>query len=135
MVRKVLFCVWAIFFGLPMTGCHKDSESLPTSKLSTTIPLVSPKSGDDLEQFVGKLITIRGKVSNTKIPQIEGIDVDIEALFLNEEDVCFAIGILTKTVVKPEDVDNRIANRGAGTFYSLNENPPGKLAKARLVKK
>jgi hypothetical protein len=40
------------------------------------IPIVTNQS--DLDLYIGKVITIRGKVTNTKIPTIIGVDVRSE---------------------------------------------------------
>ena len=77
-------------------------------------------SADKLEQYVGQYITLKGVVTNTKIPQIHGVDVSCEDFDARGE-MAVASGILLKTSVKPEDIDIYSQNRGAGTYYRLTE--------------
>lgn len=79
---------------------------------------------EDLEKHVGEIITIKGVVSNTKIPCIIGVDILSDSPDLRGE-IGIASGILEKSVVLEEDVDIYSSNRGAGTFYLLR-NPSTK---------
>lgn len=71
-----------------------------------------------LDKYLGKLITIKGLVSNTKIPTIIGVDIVSEDPDLRGE-YAFATGVLQKSLVTDDEIDKHSANRGAGTFYIL----------------
>ena len=75
---------------------------------------------EELGDYLGQLITIKGEVSNTKIPQILGVDVASDDPDLRGE-IAIATGTLEKWVVTEDEVDNTVANRGAGTFYRLTD--------------
>jgi hypothetical protein len=75
-------------------------------------------SRENLDDHVNKLITIKGEISRTKIPQILGIDVDCVNC---EGKNGIATGILIKTIVLEKDVDPYSQNRGAGVFYRLKD--------------
>jgi len=78
-------------------------------------------SADQLDQYVGEVITIQGVVSNTKIPTILGVDVGSFDPDLRGQ-LAQASGLLQKTLVTEEQVAGAdSANRGAGTFYRLEE--------------
>lgn len=85
---------------------------------------------DEIDQYVGQLITITGIVSNTKIPQLLGVDIasddpDVRGLYAS------ATGVLEKTVVTENEVDPYSANRGAGTFYRLIDPDNGRTVQAK----
>jgi hypothetical protein len=88
------------------------------------IPIVTNQS--DLDLFIGKVITIRGKVTNTKIPTIIGVDVRSEDPDLRGF-IAEATGILNKWTVTKNELEKTInekgmiPNRGPGTFYRLKE--------------
>ena len=88
------------------------------------IPVVTNQS--DLDLYVGKVITIRGKVTNTKIPTIIGIDVRSDASDLRG-DIGEATGMPHKWTVTKERLEQTIKekgmfpNRGPGTYYRLKE--------------
>lgn len=84
--------------------------------------ILSPKdtltSKLNIENYVGKLITIKGEITKTKIPQIIGIDVSCkEYSYLGK--IGIATGILEKRVVVINDSLPINQNRGNGTFYRL----------------
>jgi hypothetical protein len=85
---------------------------------SQTVPVIADKS--DLDAYIGKIITIKGIVSNTKIPSIIGVDISSDDPDLRGK-AAKATGILIKWTVKAEDVDKYSQNRGSGTFYRLKE--------------
>jgi len=91
---------------------------------NTIIPILTNQS--DLDLYVGKVITIRGKVTNTKIPTIIGVDVRSDAPDLRGE-IGEATGTLNKWTVTKEGLEQTIkekgmfSNRGTGTFYRLKE--------------
>jgi hypothetical protein len=88
-------------------------------------------NADELDKYVGKLITLRGEVSNSKVPTILGVDVSSDEPDLRGQ-TAQATGILQRSIVTQEEIDARIAaegqfaHRGPGTFYSLvNEDGSG----------
>jgi len=80
------------------------------------IPVV--RKHDNLDDYVGQLITIKGRVLNSKQPRIIGVDISTHNPDLRGKRAK-ATGILKKRIVKPEDVRHDSQNRGAGTFYRL----------------
>ena len=70
----------------------------------------------DLHKFVGQKVIIIGKVRNSKIPSLNGVDIQNE--YVRGKRIK-AIGILVQTVVEEKDVNTFVANRGSGTFYHL----------------
>ena len=73
----------------------------------------------NLEQRVGQRVVLEGVVTDSKSPQVQGVDVwGLDAYRGRHVRVS---GILRKAVVAEADIDPTTANRGAGTFYSLDE--------------
>lgn len=77
----------------------------------------------DLDKYIGKVVTIKGSVSNTFIPTILGVDVSCENAskrhFNLQGKTGVATGVLNKTVVKK--VVPFTQSRGVGVFYSLTD--------------
>ena len=86
------------------------------------------------ESSVGSEIIIGGYVSNTKIPQIMGVDVRSEDPDLRGS-LGQARGILERWEVTEEDVSGaRTANRGAGVFYRIKEIGSNYTAQVSVLK-
>ena len=88
---------------------------------------------ENLDKYVGKLITIKGEISNTKTRTIQGIDVRFDGI-IKDGTIAAATGVLFKTIVT--DAKPYAANRGNGTFYRLqtNDKKDYDLAIAKIVK-
>jgi hypothetical protein len=72
-----------------------------------------------LEQRVGQRVVLEGVVSNTKNPQVQGVDVwDLED---HRGERVRVSGILRKTVVTQAQIDAQplMQNAGPGISYSL----------------
>lgn len=101
---------------------------------NVNIPKVTDQSKLDL--YIGKIITIRGMVTNTKIPTILGVDVRSDYPDLRDE-VGEATGVLIKWTVTKDELDKAIkekkefANRGPGTFYRLKEMDSNSTAQVK----
>jgi hypothetical protein len=93
-------------------GCQPRKQATPVAqKQSVATP--------DLEQRVGQRVVLEGIVTNTKCPQVQGVDAwGLEGYRGRRVRVS---GVLRKTIVAEPDVNPLVANRGAGTFYSLDE--------------
>lgn len=80
-------------------------------------------SRDSLENYVGKLITIKGKIHYAFIPTLMGVDISCYDVYRNSGDpdgkIGIATGILVKTVMT--GTDGSTQNRGDGTFYHLKD--------------
>ncbi len=89
----------------------------------------SPKQSIDvsreknLGQFVGRMVVVRGKVTNTKCPYINGIDMwELERL---RGKVVEATGLLESWTVTTEDIRKKeekfgiFQHRGPGIFFRL----------------
>ncbi len=93
-------------------GCQPPA---PPASVAPTPSAATP----DLEQRVGQKVVLEGIVTNTKCPQVEGVDAwGLEDYRGQRVRVS---GVLRKTVVTEADVNPLVANRGAGTFYSLGD--------------
>lgn len=101
----------------------KDTMAVATDTITTSA---------NLDFYVGKLVTIKGQISNTKIPQICGIDISCDDN-AQAEKMGISTGILTSTVVSEKDVDPYSSNRGAGTFYRLIDPETGFTAKVIIL--
>ena len=92
---------------------------------NSTAPIPIITQASELEDNIGKLITIKGMVFNSKIPTILGVDVSSNNPDLRKKIGC-ATGILSKFEVTTEEhqlkTNNRgllIQSRGPGVFYRL----------------
>jgi len=93
-----------------LLGCHHRAASLSVAPAQSTL---------DLEQRVGQRVVLEGIVSDTRCPQVQGVDAwGLEDYRGQRVRVS---GVLRKSVVTEADVDPTIANRGPGTFYSLDD--------------
>lgn len=93
-------------------GCRSSASS-------TSLASAQSREKIDLEQQVGKRVVLEGVVTNTKCPQVQGVDAwGLEEYRGQRVRVS---GMLRKRVVTEADIDPMIANRGPGTFYSLDE--------------
>src|SRR4051812_42607407 len=108
-------------------GCAPARPSAPpptASPLGHTVLIKDGAEGRRIDQSVGKRVRLEGVVTNTKQPQIAGVDVEepTEAIPGSESrhvtqlrnKPAWAEGVIERTIVRPEDVDNTVANRGAG---------------------
>ena len=80
-------------------------------------------SPDQLAAHVGRTVTIRGVVANSKIPTILGVDVRSNDPDLRGR-LAEATGVLERSVVTEGSLadfqrNGPVANRGTGTFYRL----------------
>ncbi len=108
------------------------------TKTRTTAPPVITER-EQLDRYVGEKMTIRGTVTNTKIPTIRGVDIRSRDPDLRGERA-EATGILKKHVVTEEDLEKkrkksggRFSNRGPGTFYRLESVNGDGLAQVQPV--
>jgi hypothetical protein len=124
---KTQFVIPFILSLFLFTSCSVQEKS-GTDQKATIV-----KKAADLDKHVGKLITIKGEVTNTKIPQILGVDVASDSPDLRGK-MATATGVLEKTVVLEKDVDKYTANRGAGTFYRLKDPKTNYDAQVQEVK-
>jgi hypothetical protein len=116
----------ALGCGSPQTQ-YGDSHSGPDASEPRLIT-----SKGQLEGAVGSLITVRGPVTNSKVPTILGVDVRSDDPDLRGQ-TAQATGVLERRVVTQAELERRIAiegqvaHRGAGTFYSVRDED-GQLA-------
>lgn len=112
----------------------ETGDSFRPKVLNFTPPLLTEST--DLDQYVGRVIAIRGQVSNTKIPTILGIDVVCRDDNLRGKDA-YAVGILTKWTMTKEQLSKSFelygphATRGPGTSYVLYHSLGGTEAPAK----
>lgn len=118
-MKTLLVCLSTCF----LMGCNATTQCQPAV-------LSSP---DQLDDHVGEIVTIRGEVSNTKIPMIIGVDVHSSSPDLRGQ-FAEATGLLRHYVVTTEQVANaNYANRGRGAFYRLKDVDSDYVAPVRPV--
>jgi|GEM_PF-2849177 len=130
-----LLIVVALVLG--MTGCGNgslQSEAISNTQIADLQqPPVVLTSRDQLDAHVGQLVTLRGEVSNTKIPEILGVDVQSNHPDLRGQ-YAEATGVLHRYVVTPDEIEAaNFANRGAGVFYRLKDPDSAYEASVRPV--
>ena len=128
----------AIAVSVGMTVSADPSKAKPVEfapvALGMKVPALTEK--DEFDKHLGRVVAIRGKLRVGKISAIAGVDVQVDEKEVNDGDECYAVGILTKWVVKKEDITEfSPANRGAGTFYILYADLVGKRAAAKPIPK
>ena len=111
-----------ILFLATATGCQK-----PTSQDGRP-PILTHH--DQLHRLVGELVTVQGRISRTKIPQIIGVDVALE-VDTERGQYAEATGVLYTWKVTPEahaamlvmgDLVSR--RRGRAQAPALDQVPP-----------
>ena len=109
-----------------LTNC----SSLKNSN-SEVVAVVTKK--ENLDKYLGELITINGEIRNSKIRVILGVDVRYDGI-IEEGSIATATGILIKSIVT--DATPYSANRENCTIYRLqNKNKKEyDLAIAKIVK-
>lgn len=125
MKRKITLSL--IISVLLFISCSAQKDSTNNKEIITV------ENNEDLEKYVGELITIKGEVTNTKIPTLIGVDISSDSPDLRGK-IGIATGILEKRVVLEDDVDIYSANRGAGTFYRLREPNSNYEAQVQEIK-
>ena len=118
---------------LPQQPRDEKASKFEPGALGMKVPVLTVESFKDYDKYVGRLVAVRGTVSNTKIPRIAGVDVHVPDGIEREKDDCYAVGILTKWTIRPQDIPPGVANRGPGTFYILYSDLRGTLAEAKHV--
>lgn len=104
---------------------EQSSNEAPAGRVLITHP-------SQRQAAVGRHVTILGLQTRTKIPQVNGVDVDGD-YELSDRRVRVD-GILQKHVVEPRERDPdepAIATRGPGTYYSVVDPKTGELARTR----
>lgn len=94
----------------------------PTDPKRESAPAVQLTTFEDYPSHVGKRVEVIGVVTNTKCPQVCGIDVWSLGAYRGKR--VKLRGTLRESVVTQESIDrlgNLMANRGAGRFYDLVE--------------
>jgi len=90
------------------------------------------------EILVGQFVRIEGVVSNTLMPQLVGVDIEMpsepiagsvarKVIDLRDKSA-WAEGVLVRNVVRPEEIRPGTQNRGAGVFYRLLDPQTSKTA-------
>ena len=124
----------------PVTASLAGSPILSSASGRRAVVITDATDGAALAAALGEWVRVEGEVSNTKVPQIAGVDVAMptepitgsrwEQVVELRGTPAWAEGILERRVVRPEQVDHTIASRGAGTFYRLVDPGTGKTAVA-----
>jgi hypothetical protein len=115
---------------LALAACASSEKTMP--------PVLT--RADQLDSYVNQVVTLRGVVSNTKMPQILGVDVTSDNPDLRGQEA-EATGTLIKWKVTQEELDadikkyGMIPNRGTGTFYRLKSPTSAENAQVRPVAK
>lgn len=100
--------------------------------VAVTMPIVTEQT--NVAKYVGQKITIVGKVSNTKMPQILGVDVSSGSTDIRGR-MAEATGVLERfevTEAQIKEMDRLgIAHRGPGVFYRLRDEKKNAEAQVR----
>lgn len=130
MSRYLAFAFMALFlvtdFG-PMIRPSKAEErgSFQPGALGIKVPILEREG--DAEKYVGRLVAVRGTVSDSKIPRIRNVEVRADDSLRNRE--AYAVGILIKWTIT--EVDPLVASEGPGTYFVLYFDLAGKITEAR----
>lgn len=89
-------------------------------------------SRDKLDNYVNKLVVVRGKLSSGKIRKILGVEVKADEAFEGSSDV-FAVGLLRKFSASVSSPVVSTADWKGEARYILYEDLKGSVAKAYLV--
>jgi len=103
-MKNIIFILAVLASGL--FGCSQERQVIITDR-------------SQLDSHVGKIVTIRGQVTNTKFPTILGVDVSSNSPDLRGQ-FAEATGLLKKSTVTQEDINNADAIAG-----SIQNNGPG----------
>lgn len=113
----------------------------PGSRSSSAGPAVSARSKPDgqavitdrsqLDAVVGQYVVIRGVQTRTKIPTVLGVDV--AGPYEHSDKEVTAAGVLHRWEVKAQDVNPRVASRGAGVYYRLSDPKTGGDVETKLA--
>ena len=110
-----------------------DSEFVPRV-LGMPVPIVR---GGQLDQYVGRLVAVRGVPGQSKVVRLSGVEVRCPDELRGRE--AYAVGILSKWVVTEADVEQMNAqglpHDGPGSKYVLYSDLSGKLAEARPIER
>ncbi|WP_298510852.1 hypothetical protein [uncultured Kordia sp.] len=129
-MKKYIYIVAVSFFIL--VSCHSTDKNAKKNADKNTEKNAVLTSYTELASHVGQKVTILGEISNTKIPQIIGVDIDYDGDTAMPK-TGKATGILIETVV-PKDTSNiQKAWRGPGTFYHLQSLEGNTMAKVEIV--
>lgn len=121
-----------------------DKKFAPVA-LGMEVPVIT--STDERDKHVGRLVAVRGTISNTKRSCIVDVEVDAPDELRLREAEAYAVGILTKYTVTKDEIrkmleESRklgnpfgVANTGPGVYYALCVDLNGKRSKAQLLPK
>lgn len=113
--------LWLLVVVVPC-GCQspQNPAASPSAESPSVTQLTDPA---DYPRHIGKRVEVVGVVTNTKCPQVCGIDV--WSLDAHRGRRVKLRGTLREIVVTQEAINEMsrmgIANRGVGRFYSLDE--------------
>ena len=121
-----------------LCGCASAESKPGAIRSSDNAPIIITLATDrrELKAAAEKWVRVEGVVSDDKTPEIAGIGVEVPpglSLHALWGKRAWAEGILTSEVVREEDVDDSVQNRGAGTFFHLRDRDTGKPAVLHLT--
>jgi hypothetical protein len=150
-IRRVL--LWMLLSGALVFAASAKAEDTPRKQekkfapqaLGMELPVIT--SADEREKYVGRLVAVRGVISNYKLPDIAGVRVDAALELSRSESEAYAVGILVKSVFSEEEYRKiqdearsmgnlvGVAIPGPGTFYKIVVDLNGKRAEAQRLPK
>lgn len=119
----------------------KADKKFAPKALGMEVPVIT--TADELDKYVGRLVAVRGVVTNSKLPNIIGVWIATPDELREHE--AYAVGILTKFVVAEADYKKMqdearkrgnlvgIALPGPGVYYQLYADLNWKKAEAQPV--
>ena len=120
--------------GFRGTTLGRVTPGFAPAALGMEVPVLTV--ADHLDEHLGRLVAVRGPISDSKIPLIAGVEVKADDELRGQG--AYAIGILTKWKVTEEELRKAEdhaggppPNDGPGTRYILYFDLAGRIAKAR----
>jgi hypothetical protein len=111
-------------------GACSGANPAPARMAMTPCQLVEAQA--DVGACVGRTITLRGRVTRSKIPTILGVDVDASDALADR--LAEATGVLETYVIEPPPAGAPVAaGRGPGTYRRLVAAGGAGLATARAL--
>lgn len=134
MIDRVMFLVAVLGVLISLNGKTIAEEASTGSEmkfapgaLGMAVPVIT--SAKDRDKYVGRLVAVRGIVSESKLAFIVGVEVKATDELRGRE--AYAVGILGRFTATDDEA--RTANDGPGVKYTLYSDLSGKLADARSL--
>lgn len=122
---------------VPENRSPRPEKQFAPVALGMDVPVIT--FADERDEYVGRVVAVRGVVSDTKLAFIVGVEVDASDELRGRE--AYAVGILQRFTVTEDAIREsekkfgKFAHSGPGVSYTLYFNLSGTLAEARPLPK